>query len=314
VCSSSPFELFFRALSDAAAGIMRRGADRVYKDRILVGPMVSGRLTFGATLAVDRGMWRKAVSVQGWLASDCPQNAVIKTALWLAEACPELETLTRERARILALAFPGERCRTLAEARAALRQAHMHRNNSGYRRALFWAKLVLHATSPEGGELRLEKPLDERLLNRAFESFVRKSLESKLAGEAQVVKRRFHWSAGGRDPRGLVPIMETDATVLGRERCIVVDAKYYAEPLVTGPYGKTKLRSTHLYQVASYLRTLRRRDKLKRSWSACLVYAQNGDAFDYSFDLGDFRLHALGIDLEEDPPQILERVRSIWHS
>lgn len=308
----APVDLPARALTIASATIMRRGAKRMYCTTVYAGPSVRGRLDMDATIALDRGRGASAVSVLAELSPECAQNRIIKTALRVAARCPNLGTTTRERSRLLVNALPGSPYPTIAEARRALRDVRLARGESGYRRALYWASLILRSAMPDGGYYRLDDPIDRRYLNRAFESLVRKALRRSLIGTAKVKRDRIHWNPRDEAPNGRVPVMETDATVRGHNRCLVVDAKYYAQALVTGRHGATQLRSTHLYQIASYLRALRSRDPDRRPWSACLVYACAGQSFDHRVDLGDFRLQALGLDLEQEPRLILDALASIW--
>lgn len=310
--SCTPRDLPAYALSEAAATILRRGARRMYRRSVYAGPTVRGRLDMEATLALDRGRGGSAVSVIAELSSDCPPNCVIKTALLVAGSCLGLSTSVRERARLLSDAFPGRTYATIAEARYTLGQVRIVRGEPGYRRAMFWARLILRSAAPEGGLYHLDDPLDRSHLNRAFESFVRKALRESLAGEAQVRRQRFHWNLRDKNPGSLVPVMETDATVLGHDRCLVVDAKYYVRSLIQNRYGRLQYHSSNLYQIASYLRALRSRDPLHRTWSACLVYARAGESFHHRVDLGDFSLQALGLDLEQESRIILNNLVSIW--
>lgn len=311
--SCAPTDLPAWALGKAAATVLRRGARRMYRRSVYEGPSVRGRLDIGATMALDLGLGARAVSVVGELSPDCPPNRVIKTALSMASASPDLAPSVREASRAIARAFPCSSYATLSEARRALAEVRLARGESGYRRALFWASLVLRSAMPDAGSYRLDDPLnDRRLLNRAFESLVRRALRERLAGVAIVGRDRLAWNPREHTASGLVPIMETDVTVRGPDRCIVVDAKYYGQALVVGRHGSTQLRSAHLYQIASYLRALRRRDPRRRPWSACLVYARSGESFDHRVDLGDFRLQALGLDLERPPREILDELAGIW--
>ena len=150
-------------------------------------------------------------------------------------------------------------------------------------------------------------------MNRAFEAFVRRGLADRIEDGSRVMRSRFPWNPMKNTRSPLEPIMETDVTVLGQYHCMVVDAKYYEIPFIVHPRGGRKLRSGHLYQIAAYLRTLRRHDSLQRSWSACLVYACKDESFDYRIDLEDIKLHVLGIKIEAEPEAILEALGSIWY-
>lgn len=310
--SCAPLDLPATALFKAAATVLRRGARRMYRRSVYEGPAVCGRLDMGATMALDFGRGARAVSVSGDLSPDCPPNRVLKTALSIAAASPDLAPPVREGAMAMSRAFPCGAYATLAEARRALTEVRLERGESGYRRALFWAGLVLRSAMPDGGAYRLDDPMQKRFLNRAFESLVRGALRESLDGVAVVGRDRFRWTSPERHRSSLVPVMETDVTVRGTDRCVIVDAKYYGQALVSGRHGSTQLRSSHLYQIASYLRVLRRRDPDHRPWSACLVYARSGESFDHRLDLGDFSLRAIGLDLERPPRDILDEIASIW--
>ncbi len=50
--------------------------------------------------------------------------------------------------------------------------------------------------------------------------------------------------------------METDTSLISPTRKIIIETKYVAGALITGRYNKQKLRSSHLYQLASYLKNV----------------------------------------------------------
>ena len=91
---------------------------------------------------------------------------------------------------------------------------------------------------------------------------------------------------------------------------MVIDAKYYARPFVEH-HGKTTIRSSHLYQIASYGRVSRETDPLGRPWSGALVYARCREEFDLSYDLRGFPIRIVGLDLEATPELILGKLRSV---
>jgi 5-methylcytosine-specific restriction enzyme subunit McrC len=307
----SPAELLFLALSNAASRILRRGSDRSYRERVHTGASIRGRLDVGGTLRIDRGLSRTAVSVFEELSPECPQNNVIKSALALAKKLPGLEAKVRERARLLERAFPGTVAATRSAALSELKAARIHRNNSGYRQALLFSRLILSAMRPAEGTWRFVDPFDHAYLNRVFEEFLRVFFARDLRGQAIVGVETLRWNDAPGGVSSLLPIMRTDISIRGPRRCMVIDAKYYALPFVVH-HGKKTIRSSHLYQISSYGRVSRETDPMGRPWTGVLVYARCGEEFDLSYDLRGLPVRIVGIDLEAAPERILETARGIW--
>ena len=110
-------------------------------------------------MRIDRGFSRRAVSIFDELSHDCPQNNVIKSTLAMATRLPELSPTVRDRAKLIEKAFPGVVSTTRAAALAELKSARIHRNNSGYRQALLFSRLILSAMRPGEGHWRFIDPL-----------------------------------------------------------------------------------------------------------------------------------------------------------
>ena len=56
----------------------------------------------------------------------------------------------------------------------------------------------------------------------------------------------------------LFPSMQTDVSLRSKERTVVVECKWYREPLALS-YGQPRIRADHLYQVFAYLKNLEAR-------------------------------------------------------
>ena len=93
---------------------------------------------------------------------------------------------------------------------------------------------------------------DDKQMARLFEKFLFRFYEREQ-DLFKVDAPRLQWSATGeRESLEYLPAMRTDIVVRNAERTIVIDAKYYAETL-SEYFGKSTVRSEHLYQLFSYL-------------------------------------------------------------
>ncbi|MDR3449190.1 MAG: hypothetical protein P4M15_05495, partial [Alphaproteobacteria bacterium] len=72
----------------------------------------------------------------------------------------------------------------------------------------------------------------------------------------------------------IIPRMKTDLTLRSGLKTIIFDAKYYADPFPTN-YGTRKVRSSHLYQLFSYIKTVSEKE-LGSVVEGALIYASAG--------------------------------------
>jgi len=62
------------------------------------------------------------------------------------------------------------------------------------------------------------------------------------------------WSFEEDDDRRFLPKMETDVPLESEDRIIIIDAKFYANAVVTNQYDQEKVRSANFYQMYAYMR------------------------------------------------------------
>ncbi|WP_099331668.1 5-methylcytosine restriction system specificity protein McrC [Actinomyces minihominis] len=68
---------------------------------------------------------------------------------------------------------------------------------------------------------------------------------------------RVPWDLGeGQHVHSQLPAMSTDLVLRKGNKRLVVDAKYYSQPLAQGRHGKRTVRSDHLYQILAYAKNL----------------------------------------------------------
>ena len=92
--------------------------------------------------------------------------------------------------------------------------------------------------------------------------------------------------------------MEADVLLDSPERRIILDTKYYSEPLSTR-YGSDKLRSEHLYQILAYLRN-REAAKAGPRHEGILLYPVVDAPTAVDVRLEGFSIRARSINLAQD--------------
>ena len=97
---------------------------------------------------------------------------------------------------------------------------------------------------------------DEVQMGRLFEAFVRnfyRREQHHYAVSTDVLRWRGA-TATFAEALPLLPVMRTDITLTNARRRLVIDTKYYREPLGGSRFAEPKLLAPHLYQLLSYLR------------------------------------------------------------
>lgn len=118
---------------------------------------------------------------------------------------------------------------------------------------------LLPATTDEPGTRRTrfhDFSADEVQMGRLFEAFVRNFLrreQRRYAVSADVLRWRGA-VATTEAALPLLPVMRTDVTLTDHHRRLVIETKFYREPLGGSRFAEPKLLAPHLYQLLAYLR------------------------------------------------------------
>ena len=106
------------------------------------------------------------------------------------------------------------------------------------------------------------------------------------------------WSAtsvAGSDLK-LLPEMRTDASLRSHNRTIIIECKY-SEKLFQSYLGTEKLRSSHLYQLSSYLRNFEQNREADRASEGILLYPTAGRSLNLSYLLHGHQVTVLDLNL-----------------
>lgn len=127
------------------------------------------------------------------------------------------------------------------------------RNNRSYRMLLYICYFILDGLlmTTEEGKYKMREFSDEHM-NRLFEKFVLeyyKKRHPKLNPDARQVK----WNIQVEEPtESILPIMQTDIMLIGNERTLIIDTKYYSKTMQS-QYDKRTIHSNNLYQIHTYV-------------------------------------------------------------
>jgi len=168
------------------------------------------------------------------------------------------------------------------------KQIRLNRNNRFYGFILKVCELIFENLLPSeeaGKYLFSDFRRDEGKMRTLFEKFLLNfyRLEQK---EYRAKGEQLTWQMEtlDEDSATYLPTLNTDISLIGKERKIIIDAKFYKDTLSVGRYGNQRVRSAHLYQIFAYLMHQENpMDKKTLSAKGILLYPEVGKSCDLNY-------------------------------
>lgn len=297
--STQLVDLFAHVLHSGVEAILRRGLDRGYVSHHEVIPAIRGKLDLSASIKAGTLRYGRAACEFDELTHDVQHNRILKSTirklLDVSDLSPEL------RDRLADTHYRLHQIPELELSDRAFRSVQLYRSSRHYRLLMSVCRLLHQArlTSEEVGESDFRDFLrDERQMRALFERFVR-NFYKKEQHLFQVSRTRMPWTSAIAtvNQLALLPMMETDITLVSDERLIVVETKFVAEALVEHRAKRT-LRSGHLYQLLAYVKSIAAMKlAVDKEVSAILLYPTVSTRLDLRYELHGFPLRVFTLDL-----------------
>lgn len=262
----SLWELLARLLVESTNALFKRGLARDYVVVVETIPGVKGKINIGRTFRT--GAWYNAKTVCSYdeFHADITINQVIKATIYrmLRSSGHTLENKTKKSLKQLFQRF-GEISLIDNEILRKINSINLQRHQLHYRFPLNLCKFILMNTvfnEAEGKYGFLDFERDHQKMSTLFEHFIFNYYKKHLKNWK--VKReniQWHYEEGGVGTEYL-PMMQTDITLERYDRKLIIDAKFYQEPMKSRfPGSSKKFASTNLYQLNAYLTNLAKSKK-----------------------------------------------------
>ena len=250
-------DLFARVLINGTTALLARGIDRDYSPQQTTVSGIRGKLDLAATVRGVTWTYGRTVCTVDDRSVNVTHNQLIKATLRQLAAISKLAADLSTAATELYHRLPDIQDITLSP--AAFRAIRVHRNNRLYDMLVHVCRLIYeHPFLDETpGTARFPDFTGTHSeMARLFEQFVH-NFFIREQRTYTVHRPIIEWSGARASEADLrmLPLMRTDVVLTSRARRIVIDTKYY-EHIFQEYRGTPKLRSTHLYQILSYLTNL----------------------------------------------------------
>jgi 5-methylcytosine-specific restriction enzyme subunit McrC len=307
----APVDFLALELARLTNTLLRRGLERAYLAKTEVTQNIRGKISITESLKVMSSTVSKLTCEYDELSPASLANRIIRSTLHRLHNSQIQDKPVNDTVSSTLGRFPV--IPELYKPESYIDKVIYHRNNHYYRAALGLCELILLNLIPDpkkpGGWRFLDFREDANKMWKIFESFVRSFFDREQNGY-RVTRRSYGWRNAVGHPRTLavLPELQTDIVLTSSQRIIIIDTKYYKNPL-DERHGNFKLNREHLSQIITYVDNCS--NPLNLQLEGILLYAAAGENFDYRFSIDGRRLRAVTLNLNQTWHQIKEDLLSI---
>lgn len=298
---------------------LRIGLSCDYRGRADVIAGVKGRIDFNRSLKQLNFLQGRAACEFQVFSENVPKNQIIRSTLTeLLRDCESSTTQdllpdTRTGARQCIL-----RMRTISPIEVsgrAIRRELAKRHDADYRLMLSLCQMLHECSMPSefDGENKLKSlDRDAYIFHRIYEKFVANFYGSRLLGWKTTAQKQMSWPAEGDDT--YLPKMRPDLVVQHRETntIVVLDTKFTARYLKSGPWDTAKFDSGHLYQMYAYIKSQEQQSPAHAVATGILLYPTVEKSLSETVNMHGNRFRWETIDLALPWQQIESRLLEIF--
>jgi 5-methylcytosine-specific restriction enzyme subunit McrC len=310
-------DLFAVVLKNGVDRIIRRGIDRDYVSAREDLAGVRGRIQ--VTESIKRLSMRQARVYCEFdeLSYDVVHNQIVKATLRALARSERILDTTRNGVIWTYRRLPEIRDIRIND--RTFRSVQLHRNNRHYRFLLELCRFISRnlMVDERAGESAFRDFARGNKMPTLFEKFLRNFYRQHAPkGWNTKGKRRFKWqktSASAADLE-VLPGMELDVSLEGTSRCLVFDAKFYANALRADRFGGgPRLHEANIYQMFAYMSNLAVIRPGKKI-SGALIYPKVKEPLNLRYEMHGHTLRVVTIDLGQEWEMIKEDLLSVLES
>ena len=310
--STELVDLLARVLIEGVQHVLRKGLDRNYQTSSEPTARLRGRIDMGMTVKHMLLPQAKVYCHYDELSHNVLHNSIIKCTLYRLTQVQGLDRRLRKELLLLHKHFWAVTDTRLTS--QVFKRVTLHRNNAYYRFLLSVCQLVFESAmlDEEKGEYVFEDfRRDEKKMAMLFERFLF-NFYKREQDIYRVQKRQLQWQISRADEESiaLLPRMETDIMLTSRDQTLIIDAKYYKQS-TNEYYGNERFRSTHLYQIFSYLQNLEKPPRRDVKTTGILLYPTVGRHLDHSLEMHGHTIRFYTIELDQDWNEIHRNLLSL---
>ena len=290
------YDLFAAILGRGIARQLKQGLYREYIEKEEDLSTKRGKIIVAGTIRNKIQKKQRLTCEYDELSENNVYNQILKTTMLVLVRCPDVK---RKHVSVLKkelLLFSAIDSLNPKEIRWDC--IRFQKNNQEYRMLLGICNMVLEGLilTTDSGDTRMATFLDEQEMCHLYEKFI---LGYYKYHHPELVPNpdRIDWDIDeGKD--GFLPAMQTDITLKGHGRTLIIDAKYYGQ-VMQSRFEVQTIHSANLYQIYTYVKNLD--SDRTRKVSGMLLYAKTQEQVQpnsrYVFDGNSISVKSLDLNL-----------------
>lgn len=262
--------------------LIKRG---LYKNYILIEEdlsMLKGKIDFSKSVKRNIINKKKLICRYDILSTNILFNQIIKATLNKLINYKNIDKDLKNKLIILRRYFI--KIKDININNNTFKSLNYHRNNMRYKVIINICKLVnqnlILDKNSDGdiGKFFIDKN-EKKTMNKIFEKFVLNFYKihyQKLKVKSQQIKWQINKDY-------LIPNMRTDITIYSKEKCLIIDTKFYKE-IIKKHKNKKMIIASHLYQIYAYMNNMEIKLKQTKTIKGILLYAGTNNMIDKNID------------------------------
>lgn len=266
--------------------LIKRG---LYKNYILIEEdlsMLKGKIDFSKSVKRNIINKKKLICRYDILSTNILFNQIIKATLNKLINYKNIDKDLKNKLIILRRYFI--KIKDININNNTFKSLNYHRNNMRYKVIINICKLVnqnlILDKNSDGdiGKFFIDKN-EKKTMNKIFEKFVLNFYKihyQKLKVKSQQIKWQINKDY-------LIPNMRTDITIYSKEKCLIIDTKFYKE-IIKKHKNKKMIIASHLYQIYAYMNNYMNNMEIKlkqtKTIKGILLYAGTNNMIDKNID------------------------------
>ena len=295
------YNLMAKILEKFLNSLIKRG---FYKNYILVEEdlaMLKGKIDFSKSIKSNVINQKRLICQYDILSTNILFNQIIKSALNKLINSKYLDEELKNKLIILSRYFI--KIKDIKINNNTFKPLKYHRNNIHYKFIINICKLIHNNfildknSDGNSGKFFIDKN-ENKTMHRIYEKFVLNFYKFHYPNFT-IKPKKIKWQF--ENNHSFIPNMKTDITIYNKEKCLIIDTKFYKE-ILKEHNGKEMIRPSHLYQIYAYMNNI----KFKGNIKGILLYAGTNEIidkyekekFDYKIQDKDFSVKILDLSKE----------------
>ena len=301
IATTSLVDLLASVLIQGTRRLVRRGLDRSYVTYSEATSRIRGRIDMGTSIKQLLLPQVKAYCSYDELSHDVLHNQIIKWSLFRLAQTQDIDKKLRKELLVLHKHFAHVSDLRLTGHHFGM--VLLHRNNAYYQFLMNVCELVFQCAllDESSGRYRFNDFVDdEKKMAALFERFLL-NFYTREQNKYRVGSKELRWKVSSADSesQALLPRMLTDVMLDHPDHTILIDAKYYKASTIAY-FGKERFRSSHIYQMFSYLQNLQKPVNPHKKTTGILIYPKVDRILDHEVHMHGHQLKFFTLDMDQE--------------